>query len=86
MSHSQHNDELGEGAYFRELLHFLVRKQRRMRTRGEEQDEEQNAAQHAAQPSPALRLYRHALESIFGMLDLVDLSQVVAMRRSGPPR
>ena len=46
-------------------------------------DNEQRQADEAApaQP-PATRLYRHALESIFGFLSLADLSQVLAVSRA----
>ena len=56
----------------------------RKRARGSqhsESQEEQSQADDAAQP-PASRLYRHALESIFGFLSLEDLSKVLAVSSS----
>ena len=56
------------------------------RMRDEEDEEEQRAAPSSAQPSshvsPAMRIYRHALESIFAMLSLGDLAQVLAVSRA----
>ena len=42
-------------------------------------DEEKQGASHV---SPVARLYRHALESVFGFLKLADLSRVLAVSRS----
>ena len=52
-----------------------------MRARDEE-DEEKQPAHASAHVSPAMRLYRHALETIFGMLELGDLVPVLAVSRS----
>ena len=48
------------------------------------QEEEANqpaAAPSSAHVSPAMRIYRHALESVFAMLELGDLSQILAVSR-----
>ena len=47
----------------------------------EAEDEQREEEAAAAQP-PAARLYRHALESIFGFLSLADLSRALAVSRS----
>jgi len=47
----------------------------------EENEEAQREEADAAAP-PATRLYRHALESIFGFLSLADLSRVTAVTRA----
>ena len=58
-------------------------KHTRSRSRDEADDEEkQPAAPSSAHVSPAMRIYRHALESICGMLELGDLSRVLAVSRS----
>ena len=41
-----------------------------------------HADESSAQVWPAMRLYRHALESIFSMLELQDLIQILAVSRS----
>ena len=43
--------------------------------------DEQHAAQSSTHASPATRLYRHALESILGMLTLGDLSRILSVSR-----
>ena len=44
---------------------------------------EQHAAAHSsAHLSPVMRLHRHALESIFGMLELTDLVQILSISRA----
>ena len=55
------------------------------RTRGQvraREEEEQRVARPVDHVSPAMRIYRHALESIFVMLELEDLAQVLAVSRS----
>ena len=54
--------------------------QTRRRARDEE-DEKQQHPQPSAHVSPAMRIYRHALESVFAMLDLGDLCRVLAVSR-----
>ena len=44
-------------------------------------DEAEQRARLPAYASPAMRLYRHALESILAMLDLADLSRMLAVSR-----
>ena len=67
MSNSKHNDDEGN-------LASRTRRQPRMRSRNDDDDDEkQHAAQPPAHVSPAMRIYRHALESIFAMLQLHDL-------------
>ena len=56
-------------------------KQKRIRPRDEEGEEKQPVAQSSAHVSPAVRIYRHALEAAFGMLELSDLSRVLAVSR-----
>ena len=58
-----------------------TRRQTRIRSRDEEGEEEQHAAQPSSHVSPAMRIYRHALESVFAMLPLDDLSRVLAVSR-----
>ena len=48
----------------------------------DETEEEQREEEKAAAQPPAARLYRHALESIFGFLSLADLSRVLSVSRS----
>ena len=48
----------------------------------DEAEEEQREEEAAAAQPPVSRLYRHALESIFGFLSLADLSRVLAVSRS----
>ena len=55
-----------------------TRRQTRMRGRDDEGDEKH----HAAHVSPAMHIYRHALEAIFAMLELEDLIQIVAVSRA----
>lgn len=52
-------------------------------TRMQAADEQGEEGQHDAHThmSPAMHIYRHALESIFAMLDLSDLSRVLAVSR-----
>ena len=47
----------------------------------DEAEEEQREEEAAAAQPPVARLYRHALESIFGFLSLADLSRVLAVSR-----
>ena len=56
--------------------------QSRRRPRDDEDEEKQTAAQPSAHVSPATRIYRHALEFIFGMLTLDDLTRILAVSRS----
>ena len=53
-----------------------------MRMRDEEGEENQHTQETSAHVSPAQRLYRHALESIFAMLKLSDLAHILAVSRS----
>ena len=57
-----------------------TRRQTRIRSRGEG-DEKQAAAPSSSHVSPAMRIYRHAIESICGMLELEDLIQIIAVSR-----
>ena len=75
MSHPKHNDAEGNVA-------SRARGQTRMRPRDEDGEEEPRAAQSSAHVSPAMRVYRHALESIFAMLTLEDLAHILAVSRS----
>ena len=59
-----------------------TRWQMRMRARDEEDEEKQPAVQPSAHVSPAMRIYRHALECVLGMLKLEDLIQILAVSRS----
>ena len=59
-----------------------TRRQTRIRAREEEEEKEQPAAPSSSHVSPAMRIYRHALESIFAMLELSDLSSVLAVSRA----
>ena len=57
--------------------------QTRIRARDEgDEEKQQQPAQSSAHVSPAMRVYRHALESVFAMLELTDLSRVLAVSRS----
>ena len=51
------------------------------RARDDQGEEEQHVAQPCAHVSPAMRLYRHALEAILSMLQLTDLSRTLAVSR-----
>ena len=51
------------------------------RARYEEDQEAQHHASSSVQPSPAMRLYRHALESIFGLLEFEDLVRILSVSR-----
>lgn len=51
-------------------------------TRARDEDEGGAATgRSSVHPSSAMRLYRHALESIFGMLQLEDLAEILAVSR-----
>ena len=78
MSQSKLNDDDAEGnAPAREY------KQTTIGTRDKEHEEEkQGAGPSSAHVPPAMRAYRHALESIFSMLELSDLIQILAVSRS----
>ena len=56
-----------------------TREQTHTQARDEEDDKEQPVAQLSSHVSPAMRIYRHALESILGMLELNHLSHVLAV-------
>ena len=56
--------------------------QTRMQAQTNEDEEKQHAKPPPVHGSPAIRLYRHALESILGMLTLTDLSCALAVCRS----
>ena len=73
MSHAKQNDDEGAPASRTPSAP--------MQPRDGEDEEKQHAAQPPAHVSPAMRLYRHALESIFGMLELSDLVRVIAVSR-----
>ena len=49
------------------------------RMRDEEDEENPHSQKPSAYASPAVRIYRHALESIFEMLNLADLSHTLAV-------
>ena len=55
-----------------------TRRQTRIRARDED-EQKQHTAQSSSHVSPAMRIYRHALESIFAMLELEDLSHALAV-------
>ena len=55
--------------------------QTRIRARDEEGEEKQPTAQPSSHVSPAMRIYRHALEAILAMLELADLSLALAVNR-----
>ena len=59
-----------------------TRRQTRVRARDEEDEEKQSASPSSSHVSPAMRIYRHALESIFSMLQLKDLVQILSVSRS----
>ena len=63
-----------------------TRRQTRIRPRDEEEEQKQHAAQPSSHVSPAMRIYRHALESIFAMLELPDLSHILAVSRGWQQR
>ena len=52
-----------------------------MQAHTNEDEEKQHAQPADTHGSPTMRLYRHALESILGMLPLDDLSRVLAVSR-----
>ena len=54
----------------------------RIRALEDGDEEKQPAAPSSVHVSPAMRIYRHALESIFAMLELADLSRILAVSRS----
>ena len=53
----------------------------RMQARDEDCEEKKPAGPSCSHVSPAMRLYRHALESILGMLHLADLSRALCVSR-----
>ena len=55
---------------------------RRQQSRDGPDQEAQHAARSSTHVSPAMRIYRHALESIFSMLQLGDLIPILAVSRS----
>ena len=57
------------------------RTQGQTHTQANREEKEQHSAQPLVHVSPVMRIYRHALESIFAMLDLDDLSRVLAVSR-----
>ena len=59
-----------------------TRRQTRMRARDDDGEEKQQAPHSSAHVSPAMRIYRHALEAIFGMLALNDLTRILAVSRA----
>ena len=54
----------------------------RIRPRDDGDEEKQHTAQSSSHVSPAMRIYRHALESILAMVSLADLSRALAFCRS----
>ena len=58
------------------------RKRPRHFHQGPDEAEEEQREEAAAAHPPTVRLYKHALESIFGFLSLPDLSRVIAVSRS----
>ena len=58
------------------------RSQTRIRPRDEEDEEKQTAAQASSHVSPAMRAYRHALESIFALLELDDLARILSVSQA----
>ena len=73
MSNPKPNNTEGSGAT----------RTRQTRPRDEaEEGEETQPSQPSAHVSPAMRIYRHALESIFAMLDVSDLILALAVSRS----
>ena len=59
-----------------------TRRQTRVRARDEQDEKEQRPQPPPAHVSPAMRIYRDALESIFGLLSLGDLAHILAVSRS----
>ena len=59
-----------------------TRRQTRIRGRDEDGEEKQPAAPPSSHVSPAMRLYRHALECILAMLELTDLIHILSVSRS----
>ena len=74
MSNTKQNDIAGDAA-------SDTRRQMPIRARDDEKEQKQASAP-SAHPSPAMRIYRHALESIFAMLNLDDLSRILSVSRS----
>ena len=52
------------------------------RLRDDKQQEDEHADASSTHVSPVMRVYRHALESIFSLLDLSDLSRALAVSRA----
>ena len=75
MSHADHTDDTQ-----RNLATSRTGGQTRRRARDADDEKEQHP-QPSAHVSPAMRIYRHALESAFAMLDLGDLSRCLAVSR-----
>ena len=73
MSKANQNDDEGDSN---------SRTQRQTRVRTREEEEKGQPEQPSAHISPAMRIYRHALESIFAMLELSDLSRILAVSRA----
>ena len=80
MSQSKNNQTSGQAA--QGSVSSRKRRQMRIRARAEAGDDGQDAAQSRGHASPAMRIYRHALESIFEMLQLGDLTQLLAVSRA----
>ena len=74
MSHARHTDTP------RNLATSRTGGQTRRRARDADDEKEQHP-QPSAHVSPAMRIYRHALESVFALLDLGDLSRILAVSR-----
>ena len=53
-----------------------------MHSQAKEKRGAKHPAQSPARVSPAMRIYRHALESVLGMLELCDLSRALAVSRA----
>ena len=59
-----------------------TRTQTRIRGRDDGDEKAQSATPSSSHVSPAMRIYRHALESIFGMLELQDLIEILSVSHS----
>ena len=72
MSHPKQSDAQGN---------FASTSPKHTRRRSDEDQQEQHADPPPAHVSPAMRIYRHALEAVLGILELNDFSRAVAVSR-----
>ena len=75
------SDKLAAGPTDEASVASRTRRQTRIRARDEEKQPSAPSS-GSVHVSPAMRIYRHALESVFGMLELEDLAHILSVSRS----